>query len=267
MPHIKINGCNLYYEEHGNPNAKETLVFSHGLLWSGKMFHKQVDHFTNRFRIITYDHRGQGQSEVTPGGYDMDDVYKDAVSLIETLKLGAVHFVGLSMGGFVGMRLAARRPDLVKSLVLMETSAQHEPNKVKYSLLVGVVKLFGVKSVTGPVMNIMFGDKFLKDKGRTEERNYWVHQLQNNPKAITHAVNGVVFRKGVVSELTHITCPVLVIVGNQDKATVPAKAECIHRHVPQSLLKYIDGAGHTSCIEEPLMVNGYMEEFYNSLNV
>ncbi len=267
MPHININGCNLYYEEHGNPNAKETLLFAHGLLWSGKMFHKQVDHFNNRFRIITYDHRGQGQSEVTEGGYGMDELFNDLVTLIETLKLGAVHVAGLSMGGFITMRLAARRPDLVKSLVLMETSAQHEPNKVKYSLLVGVVKLFGVKIVTGPVMDIMFGDKFLKDKGRAEERNYWVKELQKNTKAITHAVNGVVFRKGITNELKNITCPVMVIVGDQDKATVPAKAECIHRHVPQSILKYIEGAGHTSCIEEPLAVNGYMEEFYNSLNV
>lgn len=267
MPHVKINGCNLYYEEHGNPNAKETLLFAHGLLWSGKMFHKQVDHFNNRFRIITYDHRGQGQSEVTEGGYGMDELFSDLVTLIETLKLGAVHVAGLSMGGFITMRLAARRPDLVKSLVLMETSAQHEPNKVKYSLLVGVVKLFGVKIVTGPVMDIMFGDKFLKDKGRAEERNYWVKELQKNTKVITHAVNGVVFRKGITNELKNITCPVLVIVGDQDKATVPAKAECIHRHIPQSILKYIEGAGHTSCIEEPLAVNGYMEEFYNSLNV
>lgn len=62
--------------------------------------------FKRRYRVITYDHRGQGKSSVPKTGYDMDSLYEDVVLLIEQLKLGSVHFAGLSMGGFVGMRLA-----------------------------------------------------------------------------------------------------------------------------------------------------------------
>ena len=143
MPHINCNNSSLYYVDEGS--GAETIVFSHGLLFSHEMFRKQIDHFKSRYRCIAYDHRGQGQSEATKTGYDMDSLFLDAVALIENLQLGSVHFVGLSMGGFVGMRLAARKPDLVKSLTLMETSAETEVNKLKYSVLNLIFKVAGSK--------------------------------------------------------------------------------------------------------------------------
>lgn len=260
MSKMRINGCEYYYEEAGE--GPETIVLSHGLLWSGKMFHKQVEHFKDRYRVITYDHRGQGRSEVTQGGYDMEQLYEDAAELVERLAGGPVHFGGLSMGGFVAMRLAARRPELVKSLVLMETSAQAEPNQFKYSMLNGIVKVFGVKSVTGPVMKIMFGKKFLTDPARREEREYWKKELQSNRKTIVRAVEGVIHRRGVEDELGRITCPTLILVGTQDVATVPEKAEFMHRHIPNSRLVYVEGAGHTACVEEAERYNEVLEGFW-----
>ena len=257
---IKINGCNYYYEIHGAGN--ETIVFSHGLLWSGRMFEKQVAHLKDRYRIVTYDHRGQGQSEGTESGYDMDALYEDTVQLIEKLELGKVHFAGLSMGGFVGLRLAARRPELIKSLVLMETTAQDEPNKLKYWFLNTIVKLMNIKIVTKPVMKIMFSDKFLNDKNKTKEKEKLKKELQSLPKTIVRAVEGVIHRKGVEDELKNIKCPTLIMVGTQDKATVPAKAEFMHSKIANSELKYIEGGGHTGCIEEPEQFNKNLDEFY-----
>lgn len=261
MPTIKINGCRYYYEEHGK--GEETILFSHGLLWSGHMFLKQVAHFQDRYKIITYDHRGQGRSEVTEDGYSIDQLYEDTVQLIQALDLGKVHMAGLSMGGFVAMRVAARNPELVSSLVLMETSAEEEPNTFKYSFLTKIVDWFGVKVVTGPVMDIMFGKKFLKDPYRREEKQYWIQQLQNNNKSITKAVKGVVGRISVEEEITQIKCPTLIFVGTQDKATKPDKAEYMHARIPNSTLIYVEGAGHTACIEEPEQINQGMEAFLN----
>ena len=264
MPTLKVNDCNYYYEIHGS--GAETIVFSHGLLWSSKLFYKQVAHLKDRYRILTYDHRGQGKSEVTKNGYGMDQLYEDAAALIEKLDLGKVHFGGLSMGGFVAMRIAARRPDLIKSIILMETSAQDEPNKIKYRMLNTIVKLFGVKVVTGPVMKIMFGQKFLNDPNRKEEREEWIRELQNNKKTIVRAVDGVIDRNGVEAELKNITCPTLIMVGTQDIATVPAKAEYIHAQIPHSTLKYIDGGGHTSSIEEAEQYNKEIDLFLANIS-
>jgi 3-oxoadipate enol-lactonase len=263
MPTIQVNGCQYHYEEHGS--GKETILFSHGLLWSGHLFHKQVDFLKDRYRIITYDHRGQGKSEVTPSGYDMDQLYEDTVQLIEQLQLGKVHMIGLSMGGFVTMRLAARRPDLVRSAILMETSAQEEPYTFKYNMLVGVVRLFGIKSVTSRVMKIMFGQKFLNDPARKEEKRYWANQLNQNKKTIIRAVKGVIERKGIEDELANIQCPTLILVGTQDVATTPEKSEFMQAHIPNSKLVYIDGGGHTSSIEEPEQCNAAIDAFLREL--
>jgi 3-oxoadipate enol-lactonase len=259
MAKINLNGCEYHYEVHGT--GAETIVFSHGLLFSGHMFHKQVDYFKQNYRVVLFDHRGQGQSEVTQDGYDIDSLTRDVTKLIEFLDVGQVHFVGLSMGGFVGMRLAARRPDLIKSLILMNTSAETEPNGLKYKFLCTVVKLLGVNIVTTPVMKIMFGQKFINDPKRKEEYQHWVEQLQSNAKTITRAAEGVINRKGVEAELQNIECPTLILACTQDIATIPQKSEFIHARIPHSTIKFIEGAGHSSSVEEPEQVNQSIERF------
>lgn len=265
MPTVTANHTELYYESTGT--SSETIVFSHGLLWSGRMFYKQVAALSDTYRVVTYDHRGQGRSAVAPDGYDMDTLYEDAVGLIEKLDLGPVHFAGLSMGGFVGMRLAARRPDLVRSLMLLETSAEAEPaeNVLKYRTLSTVVRYFGAWAVAGPVMKIMFGQTFLNDSARADERGYWTEQLKQNKRSIVRAVNGVIDRKPVLDELANITAPTLVVVGDEDIPTVPAKAQRIHERIAGAQLVVIPRAGHTSSVEESAAVTASIRAFLSNV--
>lgn len=263
MPTIHIRGVQYYYEDTGG-EGKETIVFSHGLLWSGRMFDKQVSALKSQYRVITYDHRGQGKTQVTESGYDMDTLYEDAVALIEALGIAPCHFAGLSMGGFIAMRLAARRPDLIKSIMLIETSSDPEPeeNIPKYTLLNFVARWFGLGIVASRIMPIMFGKTFLSDPKRAEERDYWRKQLISNHRiGITRAVVGVTTRKGVYEELNKITVPTLVLVGDEDTATVPAKSERIHAKVKGSQLVIIPRAGHSSSVEEPEAVNKALLSF------
>src|SRR3546814_12403733 len=90
MPHIEINGTTLYYEDTGPGTTGETVIFSHGLLWDASMFAAQTAHLQGRYRVIAYDHRGQGRSaDDAATSITMETVYADAVALIEALKLGA----------------------------------------------------------------------------------------------------------------------------------------------------------------------------------
>jgi pimeloyl-ACP methyl ester carboxylesterase len=197
----------------------------------------------------------------------MDNLCEDAVAFIKALAVAPCHFAGLSMGGFVGMRLAARYPELVKSLILMETSARAEPveNVPKYNRMNNVVKLLGPWAVKGPVMKIMFGHKFLTDASRKELKKHWVNELLHNKRSITRAVEGITTRHRVEAELADIKCPTLVIVGDQDVATVPAQAVFIQSKIPQSRLVIIPGAGHTSSVEEPELVNNALDDFLKGL--
>ena len=262
MPHLQINGANLYYEEHGA--AQETIVFSHGLLWSGRMFHDQIAVLKDQYRCITFDFRGQGQSQATQSGYGIESLYADAVELIEVLGCSPCHFVGLSMGGFIGLRVAIRRPELLKSLILIETSSDPEPkeNISRYRMLNFVARWIGLRVVADRVMAIMFGQKFLNDPERATVKHEWQERMvANNRIGITRAVTGVITRDGVTDQLGQIETPTLIIVGDQDVATVPAKAERMHTGIPNSKLVVIPGAGHTSTVEEPVAVTAAMEEF------
>jgi 3-oxoadipate enol-lactonase len=266
MPKIRANGAELYYEESGS--GADTIVFSHGLLWSGKMFEAQVNALKSRYRCITYDHRGQGQSEITDGGYDMETVYEDGEALIKALNAAPCHFVGLSMGGFVGMRIAARRPELLKSLILMETSSDPEPeqNIPRYKMLNLIARWLGFGLVTNPVMKIMFGQKFLDDPARAADREKVKGWLYGNDRVgITRAVMGVITRKPIYDELDKIKVPTLIMIGDHDVATVPAKSESIHARIAGSKLVTIPGAGHSSSVEEPDFVNRTITEFLDSL--
>ena len=264
MPSLPVNGCRLHYEITGE--GSETLMFSHGLLFSTQLFDAQVTAFQKQFRILNYDHRGQGQSAPSQTPFDMDQLYSDAATLIEQLGIGPVHFVGLSMGGFVGMRLAARRPDLIKSLTLIATSAETEKSKFKYFLLNLLVRLFGVKAVTKRVMPILFGKTFLKDSIRQPERQHWQKRLEKNEKHIVKSVDAVIFRNDIAGELNKIECPTLILVGDEDVATPLSRAKFMASRIQSSELKIIDHAGHSAVIEQPEQCNQAINEFLNKLH-
>lgn len=261
MPTAKLKGAKLHYIDVGGGTP---VLFLHGLLWSHEMFRAQIDELKGRFRCVAMDWRGQGRSEVTASGYDMETLADDAAELILQLGIGPCHVVGLSMGGFVAMRLAARKPQLVRSIVLLETSADAEPseNVPKYKRLNLVARWLGLGLVANKVMPIMFGQTFLNDAGRAEERERWKKALVGNHKiGITRAVRGVIERKPIYDELGNVTCPALVMVGDEDAATVPAKAERIANAIKGAKLVTIPRAGHSATIEEPAFVSRELSRF------
>ena len=266
MPKIKINGTELYYEDTGG--SAETIVFSHGLLWYTTLFANQITTLKSQYRYISYDHRGQGRSaDDNRAAIDMDLLTADVVALIDALQLGRVHFCGLSMGGFVGMRLAARHPELVGSLILCETSADCEPqeNAPKYARMNFVARWLSPRLVMSQVMPILFGNTALHDPARANQRLSWLNQLRQCRRSIWRAVNGVILREAVSNEIPNITAPTLVIVGDEDVATIPAKAERIASLIPGSRLVRIARAGHSSTVEEPVAVSAAISAFLNSL--
>jgi pimeloyl-ACP methyl ester carboxylesterase len=260
--YLTVNGARLWVEDTGGNGPP--LLFSHGLLWSTRMFDAQVAALRHQYRCIAWDHRGQGQSEVPPArAISIEQCYEDAVALIEQLGVAPVHLAGLSMGGFVAMRIAARRPDLVRSCILLETSAEAEPaeNVPRYRTLNRVARWLGLGVVANKVMPIMFGTTFLTDPARAVERTRWKQRLSANRRDIWRAVNGVIERDSVVPELGAVTTPTLIVVGDEDVATVPAKAERLHAAIRGSTLVRIPHAGHSSSIEQPERVTAAISAF------
>ncbi|TXD98325.1 alpha/beta fold hydrolase [Psychrobacter frigidicola] len=265
MPHIQINDANIYYEDSApEDTGKPVMVFAHGLLWSTQMYDKQVAHFQDKYRCIAFDFRGQGQSQITKSGYDMDTLTEDTIALLTALNIDQCHFVGLSMGGFVAQRIAINHPERLLSLILLATSADPEDPKMvpEYRKLLTAIRWLGMKRVSKKVLPIMFGKRFLHDKTRREACLQGLAQLQGNHKVgVTKATMGVIERKGIYEQLSDITAPTLIIVGDEDAATPYPQSERMHFAIKGSKLAVFKGAGHTPTIEEPEQVNTVISHF------
>lgn len=267
MTLVHVNGINLNIHDTGYPDGKPdapVLVLGHGLLFSTTMWRHQVAVLKDTYRCVAVDWRGQGRTPATPGGYDMDTLYADLVALIEHLDVGPVHYAGLSMGGFVGQRLAARRPDLVRSLVLIDTSAGPEdPAKIsKYRLLATIYGLVGLRPLRGQVAPIMFTPAFLETaEGEATVATWSAEVATQNRTGVKKAIRGVTDRLPVADEIGSISAPTLVIVGSEDVATPVAKAEAIAGSIPGSRLEVLAGVGHVSTLEDPARINALMADF------
>ena len=266
MPKLTVNGTELHYEEAGR--GAETIVFSHGLLWSGRMFDGQVKALAERYRCIAYDHRGQGQSATSAVPYDLELLTDDAVALIDRLGAAPCHFVGLSMGGFVGLRLALRRPELLRSLVLVDSAADGEPrwNPSRYRAMLLVMRLLGTRVLLGAIGKIMFGRPFRTDPARAEELRAMEAQLLALPPDRTGAaLAAVISRRSLEADLHRVNTPTLVLEGAEDAAVIPARARRTAEAIKGARYVEIPGAGHTSSVEEPAAVTAALESFFSGL--
>jgi pimeloyl-ACP methyl ester carboxylesterase len=262
MPEVIANGIRLHYTVVGR--GEETIVFSHSFLASSEHFRPQLEALSDRYHCIAFDHRGHGYSEVPREGYDMETIYDDAEGFIEALGCGPCHFVGLSTGGFVGMRLAIRRPDLLRSLVLMDTSADEEPPLMaqQYKFLGHIVRRVGWRPVLGMVMRKMFARKFLDDPAQRAEVEAWrARFLTMDTFAGPEFGVGISSRESVFSQLGRIRVPTLVMVGEQDIATPPSRARRLAAGIEGAELVVIPDAGHLCTVEEPAAVNAALEQF------
>jgi|LGOV01.1.fsa_nt_gb pimeloyl-ACP methyl ester carboxylesterase len=256
----------MHYIDVGE--GPETIVFAHSFLFSSDMFARQIEHLRPQYRCIAYDHRGQGQSPVTKTGYDINELTDDAIKLIEDLNVGPCHFVGLSMGGMVGMRLALKRPYLLKSLTLMDTSAdpQEEADKKAFKTLAFIGRWFGFGPLAKKIMPLMFARTFMNDPVRAAERQKWMDHIGSNSKiGASYTLKGLVNSDEIFDRLPQIKTPTLVIVGAEDASTPPEKSENIQRQIAGSKLVLIPHAGHSTSIEEPEAVNSALAAFLSKL--
>jgi pimeloyl-ACP methyl ester carboxylesterase len=254
----------LYFEDTGPGSTGQTIAFSHGLLWGTELFAPQVAALRDRYRCIAWDHRGQGRSgpehrHTIP----MELVWQDAIALLDHLGVTRTHLAGLSMGGFVAMRIAARRPQLVDKLVLLETSADPEPlaNIGRYRMLSAVYRAVGPRPIASKIAPIMLGKSIMADKSRKANVAGFV-KLMTRRRDVWKAVNGVIDRAGIAAwELAQIRAPTLVIVGDEDVATPRDKADALVAAIAGATLAVIPRAGHSSSVEEPTDVTRAIAQF------
>jgi len=259
---VVSRGVELAYFEYGS--GVETVVFAHSYLVDHRQFEAQIEALRPSYRIIAYDHRDHGASGRARRAYRLDDLVADAARVIEATDAGPCHFVGLSTGGFVGMRLAVRHPELLRSLTLMDTSGQAEPLvlRAEYQALFLALRVVGIGPLMGIAMKKMFAASVLRDPSRTRELDSWRRTIaSNDPRALIRFGNAIFERDDVTEPLRSVRLPTLVVVGQEDIAQPPKRSEHLARAIPGAALEIIPRAGHLSTIDNPEAVNAALVPF------
>ena len=234
------------------PARSPVIVLSNSLGSTAAMWDKQVDTLSQCATVVRYDTRGHGASPVPDGPYVLDDLVDDVVALLDSLSLHRVHFVGLSLGGMTGLRLAARNPERVSSLVGICTSAYLEPQEAWHQRA-QTVRAEGAAAVARAVV----------------ERWYTPRYAAANPQVIRQAEAMVAATSSegyagcceaiavmdLRSDLRSICAPTLAIAGQDDPATPPAHLDLIARSVSQGQLQIVAQSAHLANDEQPAIVS------------
>ncbi|WP_432087908.1 alpha/beta fold hydrolase [Streptomyces sp. bgisy095] len=267
MPHFTAGGVTLAHTDTGTPANRPdapTVLFGHGLMFGGWMFRPQIAALRDTHRCVTLDWRGQGLSPYARDGYDMDTLTEDVLRLMDHLDTGPVHYVGLSMGGFVGMRLAARHPRRLRSLSLLSTTADGlRPRRAgQFRLFAATHRLTGFRPVRRRAAALAFGASFLRSPRSGPVLTEWEQRVRRGSRAgLARAARAVADHPPVADELHRITAPTLVLVGVEDVSTPPSDAEAIAARIGGARLTPVDAAGHTPTLEQPGAVNAALREF------
>ena len=210
--------------------------------------------------VLRYDHRGHGGSAVPEGPYAMTELVDDAARLIREWGRGPVVWIGLSMGGMVGQGLALLHPDLLRALVLANTSAQYpEAAKAMWNQRIATVESQGMAGIADMVMERYFTAAFRAAQADAVA-GFRATVLRTDAKgyvACCHAVANVDW----LERLRDVRCPTLVIAGAQDVGAPVAMSQAMVERIPGAELVVLDNASHLSVIEQPLPFEQALSRF------
>ncbi|HMZ06289.1 MAG TPA: alpha/beta hydrolase [Anaerolineales bacterium] len=250
MPKLNINTTDLYYEMTGEG---EPVLFIHGLGSSTRDWAEQVPFFSKNFKVVTCDLRGHGQSHKPPGPYSMSLFASDMAGLIKSLGFDSIHVVGISLGGMVAFQLVVDHPELIKSMVIVnsgpELIARTLKDRWQVFLRFAIVRLLGMRKM-GEVLSKRL---FPKEEQAGIRKIFIERWAENDQRAYVDTMRAIV-GWSVSAHLGQINIPTLVVTADQDYTPVSAKEAYIPK-LPQAELMVIQDSHHATPVDQPEAFN------------
>jgi 3-oxoadipate enol-lactonase len=251
---VEANGIQINYRIDG-PEGAPWLTMSNSLATTHRMWDPQVEAFTRQYRVLRYDKRGHGETEVAPGPYSFELLADDVLALLDALQIQRTHFVGLSMGGMTGMTMALRRPGVLRSLVLCDTTSK-DPlgDPALWQQRIDAVNAGGSMEplVESTVARFLTSDTV---KNRPAIADAVRAMVRSTPVAGYVACCQAIAKLNLTDRLREITIPTMVVVGADDPATTVPMARTIHERIAGSELVILKDAAHLSNLEQPAAFN------------
>jgi 3-oxoadipate enol-lactonase len=260
---IKANGIQTNYVLSGKKDGP-VVMMSHSLSSSVVMWEPQMAALEPHFRVLRYDTRGHGGTEVTPGGYTLDLLAKDATGLMDALSIQDVHWVGLSMGGMIGQCLGLNHGDRVRSLVLCDTSAI-VPNEMQpvWQERIDKARSKGMAALVEETMERWFTASYLKKSA--EMFNVIRNQFLATPVQGFIGCGEAIRKLNYLERLSLINKPTLIIAGDDDPTAPAAGVKGMQRRISGSQAVILPSARHISNVEQADAFNKALLEFLRGL--
>jgi pimeloyl-ACP methyl ester carboxylesterase len=259
MPYHSVDDVPLYYDETG---SGPPLLFVHGLGSSTRDWAEQVAHFRSDYRVLRLDLRGHGRSGRPQGPYHMAEFAREVAVLLRHLDAAPAHVVGLSMGGMVALQLAADAPRLVRSLVVVNSTADTRIRTWEdlwfYVSRRTAVQMLGMRRVGQLIARRLFVEPHQEDL-REEFVRRWA---ENDKKGYLWSVDAIM-GWSVWDRLSSIRMPALLVAAEHDYTPVAEKNRIV-AEMPRAELAVVEGARHALPVERPAVFNarvgGFLEQ-------
>ncbi|MGB0111839.1 MAG: alpha/beta hydrolase [Ilumatobacteraceae bacterium] len=259
MPHADINGQSIHFEDTGGDGPP--VILAHGFLMDQEMFVHQVAALRDRYRVITWDERGFGQTSYDGQPFTYWDSANDCLALLDHLGIDRAVVGGMSQGGFLSLRVALTAPERVRALILLDTQAGVEDPEL-------VPAYEGMRDTwlaAGPVDELLEAIAGIIISDPDENPN-WIAKWKQQPNDyIVQPFATLMHRDDITDRIGEITCPALVVHGTEDNAISMEKAESLAAALTGSGDVVKVGGAHAANLTNPEPVNAAIVSFLAGL--
>jgi len=254
MPRIEINQTRLFYQFHGQPE-RPVLVLNNGIIMNAATsWVFQLEELAAHYRVLTYDCRGQGQSDHPPGPYTMASHAKDLAELLKALDIDRAHIAGISYGGEVAQAFALHYPEKTRSLILADTASEVGPE------LLFIIQSWIDALQTGDpdaffhvTVPWNFSPSFIREHPKLLEEARKRYAGLDFPAVIR--LCECFLKVHFTPRLAEIKAPSCILVGENDLLKGIGYAQILLENLPRGELHLVPDAGHASCWENPEVFN------------
>ena len=260
----QVNGIRIAYKDQG---TGPSIVFLHAFPLNRTMWAVQEQMLSSRFRIITIDLRGHGESDAPLWRYTLDQSADDVCALLDQLAIRQALFVGLSMGGYILFAFYRKYSARVKGLILADTRAQADTDEGKAGRFQMAQTAYtqGTSAIADLMIPKLLSPATIQTKPEIVQnvRN----MIEGNQiSGIAGDLMAMAERPDSVPLLKQIACPTQIIVGELDQATPPSDATLMAEQIPGARLALIPNAAHLANIEQPAAFNKILTTFATDLS-
>ena len=255
MQTISTSDITLHIRDEG-PRTGRVLMFANSLGTDLRVWDALLPLLPAGLRIVRFDKRGHGLSDATPAPYALDQLVADAEAVCDRLGLTDITFVGMSIGGLIGQGLAARRPDLVRALVLMDTAARIG-TAAMWQDRIAAINAGGVEALADPILERWFTPAF---RDTNPEFALWRNMLIRTSVAGYAGCCAAIAGDALTASTRALRLPVMAMAGDQDGSTPPALVRAT-AELCGAPFHVIPDAGHIPCVEQPETTARLLTEF------